>query len=99
MKSLTRIPIAATAAWIEAVEAANCQCQCAIAVKGHTHAPVGGRCTVKQGEAGGRLHVLADGSVLCHSCANRHERSTAAATPTPVAAQDALFDVPVAGGA
>jgi hypothetical protein len=97
VKHLTRIPIAATPAWIAAVEAADCQCQCTTAAKGHTHAPVGGRCTVRQGEAGGRLHVLADGAVLCHSCANRHERATANPAPVP-AAQEALFELP-AGGA
>jgi hypothetical protein len=96
MRKLTRIPLAVTAAWIEAVEAADCQCQCIEAVKGHTHARTEGRCRTVQGTAGGLLHLLADGSVMCHPCANHREKTARRAEPEPNPAdlgQDSLFDL------
>ena len=96
MTKLTRIPIAATAAWIEAVEAADLRCQCAETVKGHSHARTEGRCRTAQGTAGGRLHLLEDGSVLCHTCASHREKTEQAATPDPDPAdlgQESLFDL------
>jgi len=91
MTKLTPIPIGATAAWIAALEGADCQCQCTAAVKRHNHTHVGGRCTVKQGVAGGLLHLLADGAVMCGPCANHSERSAVQTTPAADYGQQALF--------
>ena len=96
MTRLTRIPIAATTAWIAAVEAADCRCQCTATVPGHSHARTEGRCRTAQDVAGGRLHVLADGAVMCHPCANHREKTARKATPIPTArdlGQTSLFDL------
>jgi hypothetical protein len=104
MTKLTRIPLAITPAWLAAVEAADCQCQCTKTVKGHTHARAGGRCPTTQGINGGRLHLLADHAVLCGPCANHHEKTGATTTPAPipdVPDQHGLFELPASrtGGA
>jgi hypothetical protein len=96
VRKLTRIPISATTAWVAAVEAADCRCQCTTAVKGHTHARTEGRCRTVQGTAGGRLHLLDDGTVLCHPCANHRENTARKTTPTPDPTdlgQESLFDL------
>ena len=96
MTKLTRIPLAVTAAWIEAVEAADLRCQCTTAVKGHTHSRTEGRCRTVQNVAGGRLHLLGDGAVMCHTCANHREKTARDATPDPDPSdlgQESLFDL------
>jgi len=96
MTKLTSLPLAVTTAWIEAVEAADCQCQCTATAEKHTHVRTDGRCRTTQGVAGGRLHLLEDGSVLCHKCANHHEKTAQAATPEPDPTdlgQESLFDL------
>lgn len=96
MTKLTRIPLAVTAAWIEAVQAADCQCQCTVTAGKHTHARTDGRCRTKQGVAGGRLHLLEDGAVMCHPCANQREKTARAAMPEPDPTdlgQESLFNL------
>ena len=87
MTKLTRVPIAATPAWIEAVETADCRCQCAVTVLGHSHARTEGRCRTTQDVAGGRLYLLADGTVMCHPCANHREKTARQAAPVQAPAE------------
>lgn len=96
MTRLTRYPIAATAAWIAAVEAADLRCQCTETIPGHSHARTEGRCRTTQDVAGGRLHLLDDGAVMCHACANHREKTARQAEPVPAArdlGQVSLFDL------
>lgn len=100
MRKLAIVPISATPAWITAVEAADCQCQCTEAVPGHTHARTEGQCRTVQGTAGGRLHLLADGAVMCHKCANHREKTAPASAWGPDdCTQESLFDLPERGAA
>jgi hypothetical protein len=101
MTTLTHVPIGVTKAWLAAVEAADCQCQCTAAVKGHTHARAGGRCPTTQGVNGGRLHMLADGTVACGPCANHREKTATKAKPGPEPGgldQGGLFELPEPAG-
>ena len=96
MTKLESVPISATPTWLAAVEAADCQCQCTKAVKYHDHTHAGGRCPIRQGVNGGRLHLIAGSAVLCAKCASHRERAEAAAAPPPAPSgieQPSLFDV------
>ena len=96
MTTLKSIPISATPTWLAAVEAADCQCQCTKAVKYHDHTHAGGRCPVRQGVNGGRLHLIAGSAVLCAKCASHREKATSAEAPPAAPAkpeQMSLFDL------
>lgn len=99
-----RLPVAATPAWLAAVESAGWQCQCTTGAEqvtacGRSHrGQLGGRCQHSaRGPLAVRLILTAEGAVYCEQCAEGRERAARRLqrdTPPPAGyEQGDLFDL------
>jgi hypothetical protein len=78
--TLPTTPIAATRTWLNAVDAAEEQCQCTGACGKSHRAHPAARCPEHRVTLGARLYLARDGRVYCRACFSPIERAAARAT-------------------